>query len=176
MQNQERFIKNFFEASVLQVFQPNNQHLENLWKYFDNIKKVPTMNLNSMVISRSKLIHLKQLLMLRGFSLAILICILVSWCCSHTTSKRPQMTFLMTILDSNFTSELTEPIGNGNSIYAQSELMPEAEAIADLQLVTCVSAPGPIENMAPTGSVSQFGGHYGTSLGFLDQSKGENAL
>ena len=61
---------------------------------------------------------------------------------------------LTLISDSNFTAGLTDPIGNGYSIYAQSELMPEAEAIADLQLVTCVSAPGPIENMAPTGSVS----------------------
>ena len=81
------------------------------------------------------------------------------------------MTFfsLSAILDSNFTSELTEPIGNGNSIYAQSELMPEAEAIADLQLVTCVSAPGPIENMAPTGSVSHFDGHNGAFLGIPSQ-------
>ena len=73
------------------------------------------------------------------------------------TIKWPQMTSLIQkwpgILDSNFTTELTDPIGNGYSIYAQSELMPEAEAIADLQLVTCVSAPGPIENMTPTGSV-----------------------
>ena len=60
---------------------------------------------------------------------------------------------LTLISDSNFTMGLTDPIGNGYSIYAQSELMPEAEAIADLQLVTCVSAPGPIENMAPIGSV-----------------------
>ena len=66
------------------------------------------------------------------------------------------LTTLFTLIsDSNFTSSLTEPIGNGYSIYAQSELMPEAEAIADLQLVTCISAPGPIENMTPTGSVLQ---------------------
>ena len=81
-----------------------------------------------------------------------------------TTSSDLQMIqndlFITKILDSNFTSELTEPIGNGNSIYAQSELMPEAEAIADLQLVTCVSAPGPIENMAPTGSVSHLWGRF----------------
>ena len=92
-----------------------------------------------------------------------------------TTSSDLQMIqndlFITKILDSNFTSELTEPIGNGNSIYAQSELMPEAEAIADLQLVTCVSAPGPIENMAPTGSVSQFDGHHGAFLGIPGQLK-----
>ena len=65
-------------------------------------------------------------------------------------------TGLTIFLDSNFTIDLTDPIGNGYPIYAQSELMPEAEAVADLQLVTCISAPGPIENMAPTGSVSSF--------------------
>jgi len=54
--------------------------------------------------------------------------------------------------DSNFTARLSDPIGNGYPIYAQSEIMPEAEAIADLQLVTCVSSPGPIENMAPVDS------------------------
>ena len=66
------------------------------------------------------------------------------------------LTGLTIFSDSNFTMDLTDPIGNGYPIYAQSELMPEAEAVADLQLVTCISSPGPIENMAPTGSVSSF--------------------
>jgi len=52
-------------------------------------------------------------------------------------------------LDSNYTEELSSSILNGRRIYAQSELISEAEDVADLQLITCISAPGPISDMAP---------------------------
>lgn len=57
---------------------------------------------------------------------------------------------LQLFTDKNFSTPLMDAVGNGHRLYAQSELMDQTEAVADLQLVTCISAPSPIENMQPT--------------------------
>ena len=49
--------------------------------------------------------------------------------------------------DPQFTRTLTGPVENGVPIFAQSEIV--GDHVTQLEIVTCVAAPGPIEHMLP---------------------------
>ena len=73
---------------------------------------------------------------------------------SSTIEKNQKLTGnLRMFVDSDFSDVLAGPIGYGVPIYAQSEL---TDMKTQLEIVTCVAAPGPIQQMLPVDSAQPY--------------------